>query len=160
MDDAIYKKVAKVLDTLPNGFPSTESGVEIKLLKKVFTREQADLFCDLRLTFETVEEIAKRTGRPMEGLEEMLISMAKSGQLFMIKLEATRYFKMLPWVFGLYEFQLGRLDREFAELNTVSAKKNRDLWADHATDPCRCVSPSLRSRGFSKFPSGSGHLQE
>ncbi|MBU1399205.1 MAG: 4Fe-4S binding protein [Proteobacteria bacterium] len=117
MDDAIYKKVAKVLDTLPNGFPATESGVEIKLLKKIFTPEQADLFCDMRLTFETVEEIAQRTGRPLEGLKEMLISMAKSGQLFRTKLGRTRYFKMLPWAFGIYEFQLGRLDREFAELN-------------------------------------------
>jgi electron transport complex protein RnfB len=117
MDDAIYKKVAKVLDTLPNGFPATESGVEIKLLKKVFAPEQADLFCDLRLTFETVEEIAQRTGRPLEGLKERLVSMAKSGQLFMIKLGRTSYFKMLPWILGIYEFQLGRLDKEFAELH-------------------------------------------
>ena len=117
MDDAIYRKVARVLDTLPNGFPATESGVEIKLLKKIFAPEQAELFCDMRLAFETVEEIAQRTGRPLEGLKERLVSMAKSGQLFMIKLGKTRYFKMLPWAFGIYEFQLGRLDREFAELN-------------------------------------------
>ena len=56
---------------------------------------QADLFCDLRLIFETVEEIAQRTGRPLEGLKERLISIAKSGQLFTIKLERTRYFKIL-----------------------------------------------------------------
>ncbi|MCX5818553.1 MAG: hypothetical protein NT047_01350 [Deltaproteobacteria bacterium] len=117
MTDSVYKRLAKVLDTLPNGFPSTESGVEIKLLKKVFTPEQADFFCEMRLTFETVEEIAVRTGRPLEGLKEMLINMSKSGQLFTIKLGATRYFKMLPWVFGIYEFQCGRLDREFAELH-------------------------------------------
>jgi len=116
MTDSVYKKLAGVLDTLPNGFPSTESGVEIKLLKKVFTPEQADLFCEMRLTFETVEEIAVRTGRPLEGLKEMLLNMSKSGQLFTIKLGATRYFKMLPWVFGIYEFQCGRLDKEFAEL--------------------------------------------
>jgi Na+-translocating ferredoxin:NAD+ oxidoreductase subunit B len=42
--------------------------------------------------------------------------MAKAGQLFSIKLGEDRYFKMLPWAFGLYEFQLGRMDREFAEL--------------------------------------------
>ena len=29
-----YKKLATVLDTLPNGFPATENGVEIKILKK------------------------------------------------------------------------------------------------------------------------------
>src|SRR5674476_759882 len=117
MTDSVYKRLAKVLDTLPNGFPSTESGVEIKLLKKVFTPEQADLFCQMRLTFETVEEIAARTGRPVECLKEMLINMAISGQLFTIKLGATRYFKMLPWVFGIYEFQGARLDREFAKLH-------------------------------------------
>jgi electron transport complex protein RnfB len=116
MTDDVYKRVAGVLDTLPNGFPSTESGVEIKLLKKIFTPEQADLFCEMRLTFETAEEIAGRTGRPIARLEESLVDMSKSGQLFMIKLGKTRYFKMLPWVFGIYEFQCGRLDREFAEL--------------------------------------------
>jgi len=115
MTDDIYKRLAGVLDTLPNGFPATESGVEIKLLKKIFTPEQAELFCEMRLTFETPEEVALRTGRAVDGLEERLVGMSKSGQLFMIKLEKTQYFKMLPWVFGIYEFQLGRIDREFAE---------------------------------------------
>jgi len=31
MNDTIYQKLAKTLDTLPNGFPSTESGVEIRI---------------------------------------------------------------------------------------------------------------------------------
>jgi electron transport complex protein RnfB len=117
MNDDIYHRVAGVLDTLPNGFPATESGIEIKLLKKVFTPEQAVLFCEMRLTFETVQEIAERTGRPSEGLMEMLVSMAKAGQLFMVKLGEIHYFKMLPWVFGIYEFQGARMDREFAELH-------------------------------------------
>ncbi len=116
MNDDVYYRLAKVLDTLPNGFPPTESGVEIKLLKRVFTPEQADLFCDMRLTFETTQEIADRTGRPLEGLEGILLAMAIAGQIFLIKLGKTRFFKMLPWVFGIYEFQLGRIDKAFAEL--------------------------------------------
>lgn len=115
MED-VYKKLAQVLDTLPNGFPATESGVEIKLLKKVFTPEQAELFCDMRLTFETVEQIAARTGRPLEGLKHKLVGMMKSGQLFSVKLGNERYFKMLPWIFGIYEFQCSRMDQEFAKL--------------------------------------------
>jgi len=117
MNDNIYNRLAGVLDTLPNGFPSSESGVEIKLLKKIFTPVQADLFCDMRLTFETAEQLAMRTGRPLEGMEEMLISMGEAGQLFAIQLGEQWFFKMLPWVFGIYEFQLSRLDREFAQLN-------------------------------------------
>ena len=117
MADTIYKKLSAILDTLPNGFPSTLSGVEIKLLKKIFTPQQAELFCDMRLTFETAEEIAQRTGRSLDGLAEMLNTMSQAGQLFMIKLGNSVYLKMLPWVFGIYEFQAGRLDKEFAELN-------------------------------------------
>ncbi len=116
MADEIYYKLAKLLDTLPNGFPSTESGVEIKLLKKIFTPEEADLFCDLKLTPETVEQIAERTGRPLEGLQDMLISMWRRGELFGVEVEGIMLFKIIPWVLGIYEFQLNRMDREFAEL--------------------------------------------
>ena len=117
MSENIYNRLAQVLDTLPNGFPATESGVEVQLLKKIFTPEQADLFCDLRLTFEGVADIAGRTGRPLDGLEEKLVAMANLGQVFMITLGSDRFFRMLPWVFGIYEFQKDRMDREFAELS-------------------------------------------
>ncbi len=116
MSDEIYHKLAKVLDTLPNGFPATESGVEIKLLKRIFQQEQAELFCDLRLTFETAEQIAERTGRPLDGLEEMLTTMWERGQIFGVELDGVKVFKMVPWAFGIYEFQLPHIDRELAEM--------------------------------------------
>lgn len=116
MNDEVYRKLAEVLDTLPNGFPATESGVELKLLRKVFSPEDAELFCDLRLSFETAAQIAARTGRSLEGLDERLKSMGQKGQLMAIEFGADRLYKMLPWVFGIYEFQLDRLDREFCEL--------------------------------------------
>lgn len=116
MSDEVYHKLAKVLDTLPSGFPSTESGVEIKLLKKIFTPDEAELFCDLRLTFETAEQVAERTGRPLEGLEEKLTDMWKRGEVFGAELEGVKYFRMAPWVIGIFEFQLERMDREFCEM--------------------------------------------
>ncbi len=115
--DPAYLKLAKVLDTLPNGFPATETGVEIKLLKKIFDPDEAELFCDLRLSFETAEQIAERTGRTLEGLEKKLLRMRERGQLFAVDLGGTNLFKMVPWAFGIYEFQLKRLDREFVEMN-------------------------------------------
>ena len=69
MSDEIYRKLATVLDTLPNGFPAREDGLEIRLLERIFDPDQAELFCDLRLVFESAEQIAERTGRPLEGLE-------------------------------------------------------------------------------------------
>ena len=44
MSDEAYYKLAKVLDSLPNGFPATESGVEMKLLRRIFQPDEAELF--------------------------------------------------------------------------------------------------------------------
>ena len=35
MSDEIYRKLAKVLDTLPNGFPATDDQLEIRLLSAI-----------------------------------------------------------------------------------------------------------------------------
>jgi ferredoxin len=111
-----YKKLATVLDTLPNGYPATETGVEIEILKKIFTPEEADLFCDLRLTFETPEQIAERTGRPIDDLAEQLEIMWKKGQLFGVDFGEVKVFKMMPWAFGIYEFQVKSMDKKLAKL--------------------------------------------
>ena len=117
MSEQAYKNLAKVLDTLPNGFPATDSGVEIRILKKIFRPEDAELFCDLKLDFETAQQISERTGRPLEGLEDHLSEMRERGQIFAIDLGGIKMFKMVPWAFGIYEFQLPHLDRELAEMS-------------------------------------------
>jgi electron transport complex protein RnfB len=38
------------------------------------------------------------------------------GQIFGVALGDVKIFKMVPWAIGIYEFQLHRMDREFAEL--------------------------------------------
>jgi len=122
MSDDVYKKLATVLDTLPNGFPATDDGVEIKLLKKIFSPDEADLFCDLKLSFETAEQIAERTGRPHEELNDALSTMMGKGQIFGVDLGGTMVFKMLPWIFGIYEFQVQHMDREFAKMSEEYGK--------------------------------------
>ena len=116
MSDAVYHNLVKVLDTLPNGFPTTDSGIEIKLLKRIFRPADAELFGDLRLDFETPQQISQRTGRPLEGLEAHLSEMGERGQIFAVDLGTVKLFKMLPWAFGIYEFQLRHMDRELAEM--------------------------------------------
>lgn len=101
MQTTIYAQLAQVLDTLPNGFPATDSGVEIKVLERIFRPEDAELFCDLRLDYETAQQSAERTGRSMEGLEKHLEEMQACDQIFMLNLEGNKFFKMLPWVFGI-----------------------------------------------------------
>ena len=38
----VYKRLAKHLDNLPASFPATDSGVELRILKHLFTPEEAD----------------------------------------------------------------------------------------------------------------------
>ena len=33
----VYERLAKRLDELPNGFPASASGVDLKILRKIFT---------------------------------------------------------------------------------------------------------------------------
>lgn len=114
--DDVYKKLAQVLDTLPNGFPAAEDGLELTILKWIFEPAEAELFCELRLEYETAAQIAERTGRPLEGLEEQLIRMGDRGEIYAIPFGDIWVFKMAPWVFGIYEFQNRRMNAEFVEL--------------------------------------------
>jgi len=116
MTQDAYHRLAGVLDTLPSGFPATADGLEIRLLEKIFTLEEADLCCDLRMALETAPQIAERTGRTLEGLEGLLSRMWHKGQVFGIDFGGTKVFRLLPWIWGIYEFQVRRMDRELSEL--------------------------------------------
>ena len=43
MSEDVYRELAQRLDAIPNGFPATESGAELRLLAKIFTPEEAEL---------------------------------------------------------------------------------------------------------------------
>ncbi|WP_300667853.1 4Fe-4S dicluster-binding protein [Desulfoluna sp.] len=116
MAETTYRRLQQVLDTLPNGFPESDEGLDIKILKRIFTEEEAQIFCILRLTYETAEQITERTGWPLEGLNDNLIRMWEKGQIFGIDFGGVYVFRMAAWVFGIYEFQLKTFDREMAEL--------------------------------------------
>ena len=58
MSEDIYRKLAQKLDAIPNGFPSTESGAELRLLAKMFTPEEAALASVMRLGREPAPDIA------------------------------------------------------------------------------------------------------
>jgi hypothetical protein len=63
MENTPYKQLAERLDALPNGFPPTEDGIELELLARLFTQEEAECASQLRMTPETPAQIAVRTGR-------------------------------------------------------------------------------------------------
>ena len=117
MGQNVYKKLAKRFDAIPNGFPETESGVELKLLAKIYTPEEAALASDMRLTPESAEQISQRTNRDPAKTAQLLQQMAIKGQILAIKQGDQYKFSLMQFAMGgVYDFQLARLDEEFAEL--------------------------------------------
>ena len=115
--DPIYEKLADRLDLTPNGFPRTKSGVELKLLAKLFTPEEAKLASCMNLDHESAGTIAEKCGAGERDVRSLLIGMVKKG-LIDIKREEGKgiVFAIIPFVVGFYEKQNARIDREFAEL--------------------------------------------
>ena len=62
-EDPFYYKLAEHLDKLPGGFAPSKIGAHIRLLKKLFTPEEAELATHLTLKQEDAKTIAnKATG--------------------------------------------------------------------------------------------------
>jgi ferredoxin len=112
----IYKKLAARLDSLPNAFPSTESGAEIELLEKIYTSEEALIASVMRMTHESAETIAARTGQDADQVAELLKGMMKRGLVSVKKQDDRRVFAIEPFIVGIYEAQLPYLDEEMAKL--------------------------------------------
>jgi len=116
MNESVYARLAEALDKLPNGFPRTPSNVEILILKKIFSIEEAALASELTMTRESIGDIACRLGIAESELKPRLIAMAKRGLLWMRRKDAEMMFRLAPFIVGIYESHLEKMDHEFAHL--------------------------------------------
>jgi Na+-translocating ferredoxin:NAD+ oxidoreductase subunit B len=116
MDPEVYHHLAKRLDSLPNRFPATKSGVELRLLRKLFTLEEALLAGVMRLEPEPVAGIAGRAGVEPKEARNTLKAMAAKGLIDIRRGEGEFGFALKPFVVGFYESQLPQMDDEMAAL--------------------------------------------
>jgi len=115
-EDGVYRVLQQHLDRQDVGFPATKSGAEIRILKRLFSPEEARLA--LHLTYKPAPlgricELAGRSGMPRDRVESMLENMATNGAIERIEKDGTRHYRTLPLIVGMFEYQLGRLTPEF-----------------------------------------------
>ncbi len=110
----MYEKLRERLDDMAVGFPTTESGVEMRILKKLFTEAQAELFVKLRPLPESPPDIAKRLDMNVDSLADQLEEMAKRGLIFRVRKGDNVRYAAVPYVVGIFEFQVKHMDEEFA----------------------------------------------
>ena len=116
MSNNPYKRLAARLHALPNGFPATADGSELRLLAKLFTAQEAAIAAELRLTLETPDEISARLGEDKAELKSHLKGMTKRGLVGWGKKDGRVAYRLIPFVVGIYEHQGATIDAELAEL--------------------------------------------
>ena len=116
MTDAIYRRLATRVNEIPNGFPATESGVELRLLAKMFTPDEAALASVMRLTSEPADGIALRADVDEKVAFGHLQAMAVKGLIMRRTSEDGVAFSLKPFIVGFYEAWLPRMDEEYAAL--------------------------------------------
>ncbi len=113
----VYKRLAERLDNLPNGFPPTEDGAELKLLARLYTPEEAELASQLLIKLESASQIASRLGLDYGVTRQLLKVMARKGLIRAGKGDDGLGYGLLPFVVGIYENQTGNaMDAELAQL--------------------------------------------
>ena len=98
------------------GFPATASGIELKILRYLFSEDDAVMFLALSHTLETPESVASRLGQTTDDIAVRLDDMAERGLLFRVKKETGAKYGAIPFVHGLFEFQVKNLKRDLAEM--------------------------------------------
>ena len=116
----VYRKLQRELDKLPIGFPAVKSGIEIKILKYLFTSEEAELATRLKFGWfdemETIEEIYEKVqdlGLSIDELEKKLDVMAKKGAIMYLKKEGKKTYGQAMLMIGMFEFQVNKMTEEF-----------------------------------------------
>ena len=138
----VYRDLRKHLDKLPIGYPATESGVEIRVLKHLFTLEEARIALQLSMIPEAVGRIHKRVKRErisVEKLETVLDQMVDKGSIMLSKKDGEKRYSVIPLAVGSYEFQLERLTKDFAQDMT------QYLWGEFGKEMYRTNIPQLRT---------------
>ena len=114
-----YRKLQKHLDKMPVGYPATKTGVEISLLKRIFTPEQAAVAVHLHYKHKSLDEIfdtAKEMVDSKEDLKRILDETVSNGGIFRRKRQEKAEYALLPFLlWGMYEHQLKRLNQGFLD---------------------------------------------
>jgi electron transport complex protein RnfB len=115
-NEQVYIKLQGHLNRQAVGFPATKSGAEIRILKHIFTPQEAEIATCLSYKYEPLETIFKRAGHLVENpeiLSEILDQIEKKGGIELKIKDGQKSYCNAPLVVGMYEFQLGKLTPEF-----------------------------------------------
>ncbi|MFX0027583.1 MAG: 4Fe-4S binding protein [Candidatus Hermodarchaeota archaeon] len=117
----VYKELQQLLHTLPVGYPATKSGVELRLLKRVFTPEEAKIATHLTFSYDNLDSLdtiygrMKGLGYTKEELKSYLDNMVKKGAIQARREGNNRFYSLAMFMIGTFEFQVNRLTKDYVK---------------------------------------------
>jgi ferredoxin len=109
----IYRELARHLDSLPGGFPPTESGVELRILRRLFTTEEAELALSLTMIPKGAAAIARQGRVHPDAATPRLEAMARKGLIYSTEQRGRpAKYRANQFVIGIWEFHVNDLDAD------------------------------------------------
>jgi ferredoxin len=136
----VFQRLAQHLDRLPAGFPATPSGVELRILRRLFAPEEAEIALALTMLPETPAAIAQRLGQDPALLAPQLERMSRKGLIYRSSRGGGNLYGAAQFVIGIWEYHLNDLDegliRDVNEYLPILMKEN---WTRQETKQLRVV---------------------
>jgi len=117
-NEKIYIDLQRHMDSQAIGFPATQKGSELRILKHIFSPKEAEAATCLTYKLEPLETVFERAGHLVESpekLTEILDAIEKKGGIELEIKDGKKFYRNVPLVVGMYEFQLDRLTHKFID---------------------------------------------
>jgi len=104
--DKVYVDLREHLDKQAVGFPATKSGVELRILKELFTPEQASLALYLNYQPQSAQDIFNRVkdkDLTLKKVKGMLEEMEKTGAILSTEKNGIEHYFTIPLLVGIAE---------------------------------------------------------
>lgn len=136
----VYESLARHLDSLPAGYPRTDSGVELRILRRLFSPEEAAVATLLTMMPEPVADIAQRDGNDETALADRLAQMAAKGLIFRITKGDRTLYSAAQFVVGIWEYHVNDLDEDLIrDVNEYMPTLLEKSWQGVKTKQLRVV---------------------
>lgn len=124
-DDSVYHLLRHEIDTRTAiAFPSSNSGLEISILKQIFTPLEAKIAIQLSALPERINRIHKRVTKSgidisIHELEDLLDGLVRKGGIVyekhLFNNPKNKMYALVQFVIGFYEMQVDKLTKELAQ---------------------------------------------
>jgi electron transport complex protein RnfB len=134
-----YQQLARHLDRLPAGYPATQSGVEIRILKRLFTPQEALIAAGLTMMPESIEAISARLAIDCGHVAPILQQMSAKGLIFRRMRGDTPQYMAAQFVIGIWEYHVNALDEDLIRDFNAYISYLGARWAQQKTKQLRVI---------------------